>query len=314
MENITSITTTFIAGLIKFTVHEATLTEARTDRDYFTTVSIGKQALTSHGAAPTAAIDGELVWNTGATFLLQRNGASIARIAVYQQGRFDGAWSNHLLAWCEVDLATYFTPETVVDDEELGSTSTASMAAREDGEDANAIHSSSGELSSSSKIILEDVVTLVDPEDASKVLGSVRISGKASSLRTLEKQVWESLLLLADFNDDRVLSEEEFSILLEAFGSELDADEVHDIFNSADVDGSGSVDIAELSQALTFLDDGEEDGSVDRMKHFNRLMKRCPVDGAELSPDPDKRVSNLLYVSLVSFYYQFISFFHLCDD
>lgn len=261
------------AGLIRFTVLEATLDEALKGRDYFSTVSIGKQALTSHDVAAPSAEAASLKWDAGAAFVLQKEGATVARIAVFRQGKLDGAFKNYLVAYCEVNLASFFTYSG----------------------NANTIAANGNTQTSNGNgygVIIEDSLDLVSPEDSSKVVGSVRVSGKASNWQDLELQVWQSLLLLADFDGNNELSEPELSVLLSAFGSDLSEEEVRELFSKADSDGSGLVSVEELSK---FLSLGEHSANGEP-SHFSRLVKRCPVDGAELSSDPDKQASNLLYV------------------
>ena len=144
----------------------------------------------------------------------------------------------------------------------------------------------------STSIVLEDSIDLLSPEDSGKVVGSVRVSGKVSNWQDLELQVWESLLILADFDGNKELSEAELGVLLAAFGSDLTDEEVKELFSRADTDGSGFVSVEELSKFLALGDNS----TTGEPTHFSRLVKRCPVDGAELSPDPDKQASNLLYV------------------
>ena len=57
---------------------------------------------------------------------------------------------------------------------------------------------------------------------------------------------------------------------LQAFGCELDAEEISKLFHEADVDHSGSVCGDELAECLAMHH---------RTGEFYKLMKRCPVDG-----------------------------------
>ena len=75
------------------------LNEAQKGSDYFTTVSIGKQALTSKDAIAPSSEKATLKWDAGAAFVLQKEGASIARIAVFKQGKLEGAFKNYLVAY-----------------------------------------------------------------------------------------------------------------------------------------------------------------------------------------------------------------------
>lgn len=64
--------------------------------------------------------------------------------------------------------------------------------------------------------VLQDVwLPLVDPGDASRVCGRVRVSVRATSIETLEQQLWRRLLPIVDMDGDGLLTRNEFSALLE---------------------------------------------------------------------------------------------------
>lgn len=255
--------------MIRLKVHEAVLTDASKGRDYFVTVSVGKQTACSHSATATTSADADLQLNSGAAFVLQKDGATMARIAVFKQGRLDGAFNNYLVAWAEVDLANFFH-------------TTGVLSALKPNSQLN------------ESLVIEETLDLVDPESSKKVVGHIRVSGKASSLEELERQVWGQLLLLADFDGNNVLSEDEFKALLRAFGSEVEEADIHELYTKADTDGDGQVDVNELANLLAcFSDVGDANGT-----YFSELVRRCPIDGAELSREPEKQASNLLYVWL----------------
>ncbi len=231
-------------------------------------MSLGKQTFCSHAASANSPADADLQFNSGAAFVLQKDGA-MARIAIFKQGRLGGAFKNSLIAWAEFDLANFFHTSGVL----------------------NAIKPNS-QLNES--LVIEETLDLVDPEDNTKVVGHIRVSGTASTLEDLERQVWEQLLLLADFDGDSLLSEDEFKVLLTAFGSEVEEAEIHELYTRADTDGDGQVDVDELANLLACLSDvGNAKSTL-----FSRLVRRCPIDGAELSREPEKQAANLLYVWL----------------
>lgn len=259
-------------GLVKFTVHDITLTSAKKGYDYFCTVSIGRQTFLSRDARADAATNATLAVRAGAEFVLQKGGASIARVALFRRGRLEGALHNNLCGYCEVDLASYF------------GASTPNLQAG-----ASGGNGSSSSIPNSS-VVVDGVFDLEDAENDELTLGTVRLSGSASTLEDLERQVWERLLLLADWDGDGALSLSELSVLMAAFGSDATPEELEALFEYADKDKSGSVDVTELSELLSL---GDLDGST-----FHRLLKRCPVDGAELSHDPAQAASNLIYVWL----------------
>ena len=74
---------------------------------------------------------------------------------------------------------------------------------------------------------------------------------------------------------------------LQSFGSDLSEAEVAALFSAVDADGSGSVDTEELAGVLA---------QSHLRGQFYRLMRRCPVDGAELTPGED--FSNVIYIHL----------------
>lgn len=64
--------------------------------------------------------------------------------------------------------------------------------------------------------VLQDVwLPLVDPGNASKVCGRVRVSVRATSIELLEQQLWRRLLPIMDLNGDGLLTRDEFGSLLE---------------------------------------------------------------------------------------------------
>ncbi|KAL4459065.1 hypothetical protein ABPG75_013930 [Micractinium tetrahymenae] len=146
---------------------------------------------------------------------------------------------------------------------------------------------SSGGDSGDGEVLRACWLPLVDPADSTRVLGRVRVTVRASSPAGLEQQLWRRLLGLADLDGNGTLSYEEFEALLGAMGAELDPQEVAALFQEADRNGDGTVDADELAAALTLC---HADGDL------HRLMRRCPVDGAELVPGDD--LANIIYVSL----------------
>lgn len=309
-------------GLIRFAIHEAELPGADRGRDYFAVLSVGAQTLVSRSARPSKAAPAvSVAWGgQGSNFVLQRGGATVARVAVYRAGRLDGALGNKLVAWCTVDLASYFTgDEGTGDDDDLKDDLTDDLKAELSSEsagggggkapaaprpgsggsgreedagpapaDMDPGRESGGE--DEEAYLGEEVETWVDltpadPNDPHP--GRIRLSGRAASCPELERQLWRRLLPLADWSGNGCLELEEFSHLLKSFGSDLSEEEVAQLFADVDVDGSGSVETEELAAALA---------SRHLRGQFYRLMRRCPVDGAELTPGED--FSNVIYIHL----------------
>lgn len=244
-------------GLIHFTVHNATLLSQSKGKSFFVTVSIGKQTLTSksvHISASTPHLDEVQLppWNVSSEFVLRKTGATVMKISVFRQGTLE----NRLEAFCEVDLASYFKSTLV----------------QEEGNET-------------SNVIQDGNFDLFDPVESTKVVGRIHLSGKAAHVADLEKQVWNTLFSLADWDHSGTLTEEEFGLLLQALGTDLSDEKLRKIFSAVDKDSSGTVNLDELSSYLALEGDS-----------FTELVRRCPVDGAELSSDRADSASNIIYV------------------
>lgn len=73
---------------------------------------------------------------------------------------------------------------------------------------------SGGNESGDGEVLSACWLPLVDPGDANRVLGRVRVTVRTSSPTDLEQQLWRRLLALADLDDSGALSAEEFEALL----------------------------------------------------------------------------------------------------
>jgi len=127
---------------------------------------------------------------------------------------------------------------------------------------------------------------LVDPSDPKLVRGRALIKCQVSTLLELERQVWHRLLALADFSGNGQLNFEELETLLKALGADLTHGQLTVLFEDADKDNDGWLSVDELADLLSSHQSGQ----------FDSLVKRCPIDGAELIPGDD--YSNLIYISL----------------
>ncbi|KDD71969.1 hypothetical protein H632_c4076p0, partial [Helicosporidium sp. ATCC 50920] len=197
-------------------------------------------------------------------------------------------------------------------------------------------------------------VDLVDPGDARIVLGRVRVSGRASTLREMESQMWRRLLSLADFGGTGRVHREAFEVLMQAFGAVLSAAELDAIWDSLSRQarraggqackaqglarseaGPGEEEAEGAERPSSSDEDGPESQRLEsqrldargsalrrrpprpsarfsegvpipllaraltrahRRGQLSRLLRRCPVDGAELPAGQD--ASNVLYISL----------------
>lgn len=280
-------------GLIRFTVHDAELSSAKDKEKYFCVVSVGSQSLISKNASSRGAA-GAITWDASSNLILQRGGASIARVAVYRSGRLDGALHNTLQCWATVDLSSAFPPEGEGSQHPRDASADGSAHGSTAGSEQIEAGASAAEGSGASLAPAAGLpagtghwVDLVDPAEPTNVRGRVRVSGAATSMEGLEAQLWRRLLPLADFDGTGALEESEFVALLKALGSDLTETEMQDLFAKADLDHDGSVDGDELAGLLA--------GSHARGE-LHRLLTRCPVDGAQLPAGQD--LSNMLYILL----------------
>jgi hypothetical protein len=224
-------------------VHEAELPTARKGREYFTTISVGTQTCVSASSKAASAPTTAMRFESSAEFVLQKDGPTIARIALFRQGRLDGAFSNTLECWAEVDLADYF----------LNINGSAATSTTGSGSDTDASSSGRGRRDATGNL-LDGWIPLLDPSDAQNVMGRVRVSAEASTLADLSRQVWDKLLPLADFNGDGRLEEGELGVLLQAFGSDLSEQELHAILTAANPDGQAGVGVEQLAALLAGSD------------------------------------------------------------
>lgn len=274
-------------GLVRFTVEEADLQDFKKGRDFFAVISIGSQTQVTRRARISG--EGHVLWGAGSHFVLQKEGASIIRVAIFREGRLEGALKNTLHSYCETDLSSYFfeqkekpsdgMSELSINDLEDTSKDTASIT-------PSIMERQSSSSSDSTPCPYSKWHDLVDPADPKNIKGRVLIRCQASTVLDLERQLWKRLLALADFTGDCLLSAEEFETLLRALGSEVSKEEIDVLFKVGNTNADGMLDVNELADLVTKHKPGD----------FDKLIKRCPVDGAELIPGDD--VSNILYVSL----------------
>lgn len=239
----------------------------------FCTMSIGKQTFVSPDikAVPQSDRGGTFVMECqcGATFVLNQDGASKARIAVYCRGRLDGALKNRFIGYGIIDLGSMVVMSKMENE-------------AEDRPDTKARDGILGHL-------YEAEVDVMNPSGEVNV-GVVRLHARAASVDGLEEQMWERLLSLGDWDETNGLDYEEFQVVLRTFGSTVSNDELLAIFERArgfskDSD-STCVDIQSLAKSLAYDGDGSS---------VAKYLPTCPVDGAEFSSDPKLGASNVLY-------------------
>lgn len=262
-------------GLIKLELQQGELSEAMA---YCASVAIGEQMFST----PASGCSKDPVWSASRNLVLQKGEATMARIAVtsiVKSGRVRSTEKRQLVGFCDVDLARYF--------QESSQTATAD---RRPG-DAKQIHVDHGSNIAAMHANDEPVSSwhdLSDPSDFSKTVGRVRVKTQSATLHQLERQYWRRALAIGDLDANGLLEFSEFEMLLKSFGSELGATEVANLYKRADKDNSGDVSEQELASILA---ESHRDGEL------SKLIKRCPISGAELVPGDDW--GNLIYLSLV---------------
>ena len=251
---------------MRLTIKSAEIPSAQQNvgKRYFCTVSIGKQCVISEDVVVKEANCDALEWNSSSEFVLHRGGASMVRVAVFKRGAFEGAIKNQLVGFTEVDLNPLIDACQSVDND----SEQADIGA------------------------LEDSFDILDPVGKG-IVGSIQILGTSSSIHGLEQQMWEHLLLLADWNETKKLTFEDFSLIMSTFGGEATKDDLWDVFERArglspDPE-SPDVEISSIAKSLS---------QVDHTDLIHLFLPLCPVDGAILSEKPEDRASNVLYVWL----------------
>lgn len=257
-------------GLIKFEIQEAELDNP--DR-YGASVAIGEQTF----ASAVSDVGTKPVWGASRNLVLQRGEATVARISVSRAGAKKKA-KRELVGWCDVDLAYYFLESSghIEDSREDGQ---RRVSADHDPDQPAKFGGSDKPVSS-----WHD---LKSPSDFSKTVGRIRVQTQSATLQHLERQFWGRALKIADLNADGSLELHEFRLLMQAFGTELSTSEIEALYRKADADGSNDVSEEELARCLA---DAHKDGEL------SKLIKRCPVSGAELTPGDDW--GNLIYMTL----------------
>ncbi|ERN19873.1 hypothetical protein AMTRI_Chr11g100430 [Amborella trichopoda] len=115
-----------------------------------------------------------------------------------------------------------------------------------------------------------EVLDLIDPVSPSKVVGTISLSYNVEDPIETEKSFAHRLLAIVDYDEDDHLSFSEFSDLICAFGNELAASKIGELFKKADKNGDGAVSIEELSDLLAVQQEQES------------LINCCPVCGESL--------------------------------
>uniref|UniRef100_A0A7N0RFY1 Phosphatidylserine decarboxylase n=1 Tax=Kalanchoe fedtschenkoi TaxID=63787 RepID=A0A7N0RFY1_KALFE len=151
---------------------------------------------------------------------------------------------NHLVGFCEIDLLEFLVRE------------------------------------STSEV---ETVELLDPS-SNVVVGNVNISLAIEDPVETEKHFARRILAIVDYNEDGILSYDEFSDLVDAFGNQLAAGKKEELFKTADENGDGVVTVDELAALLTSQNEMEP------------LINRCPVCGEKLHASD--KLNNMIHMTL----------------
>ncbi|KAL2537070.1 Phosphatidylserine decarboxylase proenzyme 2 [Forsythia ovata] len=155
------------------------------------------------------------VWNSEKKLLLERKGAHVARISVFETNRLS---KNNLIGYCETDLFEIFTQESDFEMKvDLKNPSAATVV---------------GSIYLSCSI--EDPIE-TEKSFARRILSIVFHPGSVSLGTTMKTGN---------------LSFAEFSDLIDAFGNQLAANKKEELFKAADEDGNGVVSMDELAMLL----------------------------------------------------------------
>ncbi|KAL3843731.1 hypothetical protein ACJIZ3_001134 [Penstemon smallii] len=175
-------------------------------------VSLGEQtfrtSISDHTELP--------VWNSEKKLLLERNGAHVARISVFETNRMS---KNNLTGFCEIDLYDFLTRDKI-------------------------------QLFCRIPSLTSRYLTLRDPTSTAGIVGNISLSCSIEDPMETEKSFARRILSIVDYNEDGNLSYAEFSDLIDAFGNQVAASKKEELFKAADEDGDGVVSMDELAILL----------------------------------------------------------------
>ncbi|KAH7671062.1 Phosphatidylserine decarboxylase protein [Dioscorea alata] len=129
-----------------------------------------------------------------------------------------------------------------------------------------------------------EVIHLLDPCSSDKTVGSLTISCYVEDPIETEKSFARRVLAVVDYNEDGKLSYSEFSDLINAFGNRVAARKKEELFNQADKNGDGVVDMNELATLLAVQQEKES------------LISSCPVCGETL--EKLNRINAVIHLTL----------------
>ncbi|XP_042461799.1 phosphatidylserine decarboxylase proenzyme 2-like [Zingiber officinale] len=129
-----------------------------------------------------------------------------------------------------------------------------------------------------------EVLNLLDPSSANMIVGTISILCYVEDPIETEKSFAHRILSIVDLNSDGQLSYSEFAELINAFGNQTAASKTKDLFEQADKNGDGVVDLDELSTLLAVHQESEP------------LIGNCPVCGEDLGKFDN--LNDMIHMSL----------------
>ncbi|XP_042456522.1 phosphatidylserine decarboxylase proenzyme 2-like isoform X5 [Zingiber officinale] len=129
-----------------------------------------------------------------------------------------------------------------------------------------------------------EILNLLDPSSANMIVGTISILCYVEDPIETEKSFAHRILSIVDLNSDGQLSYSEFAELINAFGNQTAASKTKDLFEQADKNGDGVVDLDELSTLLAVHQESEP------------LIGNCPVCGEDLGKFDN--LNDMIHMSL----------------
>ncbi|KAG8368712.1 hypothetical protein BUALT_Bualt15G0074300 [Buddleja alternifolia] len=203
--------------------------------------------------------------------LLERNGAHVARISVFETNRMS---KNNLIGLCEIDLYDFLTRFSklvpllsfVFEWSIYGVVTGIGLVWWSDMDSDIEVHD------------------LLDPTSTAGVVGKISLSCSIEDPLETEKSFAKRILSIVDYDEDGKLTYAEFSELIDAFGNQMAANKKEELFKAADENGDGVVSMDELAMLLAVQQEKDP------------LINCCPVCG-EILQIAD-RLNSMVHLTL----------------
>ncbi|KAK4401911.1 Phosphatidylserine decarboxylase proenzyme 2 [Sesamum angolense] len=214
--------------------------------------------------------------------VLEKNGAHVARISVFETNRMS---KNNLIGFCEIDLYDFLTRKRSKLDQppEINKKVVASKTFPNPGLGDSPFPFSLEELYGDSDSDIEDY-GLLDPASSGGIVGTITVSCSVEDPMETEMSFARRILSIVDYNEDGRLSYNEFSDLINAFGNQLAATKKEELFKAADENGDGVVSLDELAMLLALQQEKDP------------LINCCPVCGEILQVSD--RLNTVVHLTL----------------